>query len=270
MSLYHLAEHLFCTELSEHCMNFIRLNLDGILALNNRKDQKLLLRFVSCGQSLIRRIQSYSCEGPSKMEPGIKQEANNVKKRCERLISSLSLENCRPESLQGKLESVRKELRGLKKKINSILDIETRQYISDEQRMKICRRPVLEECVNMLEPAALEIEKKMVHYNVLRTKVKDDINVVTDEVHHEKSEMDSTRKPITSTKPTYFCAVCNVSCPDENTLAFHLTGKRHRNRQTLLLKQLLFNRFCKKRKNNNTIKGNCQIKVFQGRSIFSK
>ena len=230
MSLYHLAEHLFCTELSEHCMNFIRLNLDGILALNNRKDQKLLLRFVSCEQSLIRRIQSYSREGSSKIEPGSKQEANNVKKRCERLISSLSLENCRPESLQGKLESVRKELRGLKKKINSILDIETRQYISDEQRMKICRRPVLEECVNMLEPAALEIEKKMVHYNVLRTKIKDNINVVTDEVHLEKRENDSTRKPITSTKSKYFCGVCNVSCPDENTLAFHLTGKRHRNR----------------------------------------
>ena len=234
-NLFSMSEYIYCHELAGYCMDFIRLNLDGVLSLNKRKDLDQLSSYIASTSSMNEKASLISQTSQDVAED---HQQSLMITRCKRLVSSFSTDSCDPNSLESKQRIVAKELRGLRKKLNNCLELEKRgQSLSADQLQKLSRRSMFEECIGMLEPIITVIESKMQHFNLSSTAKR---LIPVEDAFIQNSNEELLKKGIetktdeetqtNSLRSIYRCDVCNICCPDQSSLAFHISGKKHRNR----------------------------------------
>jgi len=175
--------------------------------------------------------------------------------RCIMLTTKMDLST--RELVQSKHDTLAKEIRGLKKRLNQIAKLElllqheqdgteaTEIALSMDQKDKIARRPQLESELCIFDAAMAKVERRMAQYNLRPrrlssggdtddAKLKDDSKwsdgpklTESPELHNGKSEKIEASA---STTLSLRCSTCNISCPDETSYALHMSGRKHRNR----------------------------------------
>jgi len=177
--------------------------------------------------------------------------------RCIMLTTNMDLST--RELVQEKYDSLTKEMRGLKKKLNQISRLEGLQseddpenitLLSMEQQEKVARRPQLESEMCIFEPALQRVERRMMQFNLrLRTmssggqdetteletredggtEVKKALPTTEEEPQKKVPEAnDEAKAPVAS----FRCGTCNITCPDQTSHALHMNGRKHRNKVT--------------------------------------
>jgi len=224
----------------------MKANLDGILCFNKRRHLELLLNQIECSHVEITNKDSNPiCDNVS--------SSHNLLERSKRLVKSLLLENCQPEYLNSKYIMISKELRGLRKKLTNIIELQKcGKALSCDQLRKVSRKESIEASIALLTPYQKRVVDKMSHFNIMPVQRKgrdsisrnvmdeiSDCDIKTSHVNQNteanKCTMASPRKghqdiKKNSNRKTFTCKICNISCPDNDTLSLHLVGKKHRNR----------------------------------------
>mmetsp|Transcript_19320 Transcript_19320/g.28362 ORF Transcript_19320/g.28362 Transcript_19320/m.28362 type:complete len:801 (+) Transcript_19320:1-2403(+) len=179
-----------------------------------------------------------------------------------RLTARFDIDMSNPNQVSTRYDSLSKLMRSLKKKLNQVSELEQQvqeggeEELTVEQREKLARRPLLEADLAVIQPALEEVEWKTVHLNLVDTNTKKvassfsaappppqsiekekKASVLKKEFfpakptndiksYNKKPAKDATTPP----PPTKCrCNVCNITCPDESSLALHMSGKRHKN-----------------------------------------
>lgn len=138
------------------------------------------------------------------------------------------------------------------------LKLDCEQKLTKEQLKKISRRPQLEADLLLVKPALDKACRQMEHFNLFdrwnrqKSSMDERIVFVPDDVDkgsvHDtanfKTTVDcsettealslvasvgSTSQNLVSNSSSYLCEVCNIRCPDELSLSFHMKGRKHQN-----------------------------------------
>jgi alpha-tubulin suppressor-like RCC1 family protein len=184
-----------------------------------------------------------------------KERSMSSSDRCLMLTSNMDLST--REQVQTKYDSLTKEIRGLKKRLNQIAKLEELQLaegeadpkiLSPEQMEKISRRTGFEAELSVYEPALKRVERCMLHYNL---KLKQPFlsagghveehqpKEAPKDVKSDKESKVSDEKEVVAdaakAETTFRCADCKINCPDEKSYALHMNGRKHRNRMAQVL-----------------------------------
>jgi len=190
-----VASRLNCKPLLDFCGEFIRGNLDGVLAVGNKNDFR---KYLNSGRMMLEGgISSYDRDGT--FHPFLYHLVNNknwvkessdLLKRYSRCIIPVSRNKAK------------------KKKTKR-----------DEQPTP----PPKEEVEQIVESrAASDVVKS-------QKKEPDQAQSPPNKVFQEEKRVKD--KPNAGTTPSkYYCSVCCVSCPDHDSYTLHMNGRKHRNR----------------------------------------
>lgn len=238
--LFANAEKIYCSDLSQFCEDFLKMNMDSILCSYKKRDLDILLENSFDDQYINIRNNSLPIAKHIASSSGEDVHDNlTYESKSSRLALSLNMETADSVVLCSNHTAVSKEIRGLRKKMKSIAQLEVSldkagKDPTVDQREKLRRRVNIENDIKILVPLRAKLEQRMLHFNISKTdQLKSEIpkqrrfgdnesEVKNDGICQiiEEQKLDIAHR----------CEACNVTCPDANTLALHLAGKRHRNR----------------------------------------
>ena len=221
------AERMGCRTLISHCTNFIRRNLDAVLALAKKKHLDMYLdesftRFISLPDDENGDVES---DGP--LHPLIFQLARSGAGELFGEIQADSL---------AWMSSSKDILRSLPMATLS----KTSLAGTSQHKSRVAKTPLQETDADVLAKS-MEAKCKITADDVLQTKSASKTIVAVKSGAGEKKSFKNDKKssededlngPTSSSVASsqYRCGLCDVVCPDENALTMHMGGKRHRNR----------------------------------------
>ena len=216
------AERMGCRTLISHCTNFIRRNLDAVLALAKKKHLDMYLDESFTGfLSLPDDEKDVESGGP--LHPLIFQLARSGTGELFGEIQADSL---------AWMSSGKDILRSLPVAAFS----KTSLAGTPQCKSRVAKTPLQEIDADMLAKS-VEAKCKITSGILLQTKSASKTIVSVESGAAEKksfkNDKDEDLNGPTSTSEAssqYRCDLCDVMCPDENALTMHMGGKRHRNR----------------------------------------
>ena len=222
------AERIACTSLISYCMNFVRKNLDAVIALGKKTNLDAYLD-ESLSGPLLRPDYMYDDDRDASLHPFVVSLATAGSSRSEKFAWIKEW-----ASILQAMPKATFNIRALKKDNPS-------KPVANQEKMLV--QKIAASNIERREeelPALLPYPSKGVVFEtdlplqsptmncegVAKAKVKT-FTCPKDMADHERTG--AARKP--NGKPSHFkCGVCRVICPDANALAMHMSGKKHRNR----------------------------------------
>ena len=221
------AERMGCRTLISHCTNFIRRNLDAVLALAKKKHLDMYLDESFTGFLCLPDDEKEDVESGGPLHPLIFQLARSGAGELFGEIQADSL---------AWMSSGKDILRSL-----PVAALSKSSLAGTPQRKsRVAKTPLQEIDADMLAKS-MEAKCKITAGILLQTKSASKAIVSVESGAAEKKSFKNDKKssededlngPTSSSVASsqYRCALCDVMCPDENALTMHMGGKRHRNR----------------------------------------
>lgn len=153
---------------------------------------------------------------------------------CHELTSSMDLSTL--DLAEAKLSCLSKEARSIRKRLSQIEKLEKSEsksnVLSEEEQRKVSRRPQLEADLLLFEPAIESVERKLKSLSAAEQEEKPvaPVECSDKDVPPEIEKLDAEPIDDEHEKPPLRCEICQITCPDANSLHFHLNGRKHRNR----------------------------------------
>ena len=204
------AHRLHCRPLTAYCNVFISKNLDGVLAVGNKRD---FASFLS---------NQRACLSGMRMNPD--KEGTFHPLLCR-------LANNRSWAKEGKmlLDSVKGSIAAGRRIKREHLQRPLEQSLASLERKGDQKQDVSKTD----EPKGLSSSVKKPERHVIPHCKQGNISK---KLFQEKSDGSTKVNKVsciatgTPTPPKYHCRVCNVTCPDADSYTLHVNGRRHRNR----------------------------------------
>ena len=199
------AARLGCRTLARYCESFVRANLDGVLAAGSKGDLASFLSATAAFQP--GETRDAGRDGP--FHPLLWRMANSADWIGE---GRAILAECPGMTAGGEGRQRRQARKRARRRDRapSVREEEGEAAVSEAEAVSAAAKTPTKPA----EPAAVAGE------DAVCTKVSPDVP-------------DDAKKPSGDAPPPagrFHCSVCGVSCPDGDSLALHVNGRRHRNR----------------------------------------
>jgi hypothetical protein len=162
--------------------------------------------------------------------------------RCLDLTTHMDLSS--KELAEAKHACILKDMRWVRKRLGQIAKLQQGcgsgdvPLMTPEQLEKLSRQPQLNADLLLFEPALAAVEKRLKEFGMVdASKEKANALRCSDDVK-EKNEPEATgASKLESKKASFRCETCQITCPDENSHALHINGRKHRNRVAMVLEK---------------------------------
>jgi len=207
-----VSRRLNCRQLMSFCDEFIRKNLDGVLAVGNKSD---FTAFISSNRSaLVGGIRS-DFHSDGSFHPFFYHFSNSM------IEDSVLLDKYSGSIVPQRKKTKKRLMREERHPLASICR-ENEVAETDESEQKCVVTNVV------AEKMAISSDKKSARVSFLEGN-NDGHSKLLIELFAEKGSAKSKTISVGDDTPKFRCDSCNVLCPDSDSYTLHMSGRKHRN-----------------------------------------
>ena len=207
-----VSRRLNCRPLMSFCDEFIRKNIDGVLAVGNKND---FTAFISSSRSALVGGIGSNFDLDGSFHPFFYHFANS------KIEDSVLLEKYSGSIVPQRKKTKRRLMREEQHPTASIRR-ENEVAETDECEQKCVVTNVI------LEKMSISSDKKSVRVSFLEGN-DDGHSKLAVELFTEKGTAKSKAISVDDDTPKFRCDSCNVLCPDSDSYTLHMSGRKHRN-----------------------------------------